>query len=116
MGFLGLGFSGLSEVGFWVRQSRSQFLGLSELESVSGFAISLLSLSLSARLSLEILLRKIAMKIILHQNKGIFRSKRKSFTVDRIFRVLPNTHFYRDRKSTRLNSSHERRSRMPSSA
>ena len=38
---------------------------------------------------------KIATKIILHQNKGIFWSKRKSFTVDHIFRVLPNTHFYR---------------------
>ena len=48
---LGLWFSGLIRVCFWVRRSR--FLGSSE--SVSGFAISLLSLSLSARLSPEIL-------------------------------------------------------------
>ena len=46
MGFLGLGFSGLSGVGFWVHWSRSRFLGSSESESVFGFTISLLSLSL----------------------------------------------------------------------
>ena len=34
------------------------------------------------------------MEIIWHQNKGIFRLKWKSFTVNRIFRVLLNTHFY----------------------
>ena len=37
MGFLGLGFSGLSGVGFWVHRSRGRFLGSSESESVSGF-------------------------------------------------------------------------------
>ena len=81
---------------FWVKHS--QFLGSSESESVSRFTFSLLSLSLS--LSMRVWVRKylevkIATEIILHQNKGIFRSKQKSFTVDRIFRVLPNTHFYR---------------------
>ena len=50
MGFLGLGFFGLSGVGFWVHWSRSRFLGSSESESVFGFTISLLSLlSLSLR-------------------------------------------------------------------
>ena len=34
MGFLGLGFSGLSGVGFWVRRSRSRFLGLRFLFSL----------------------------------------------------------------------------------
>ena len=83
---------------FWVK--RSQFLGSSE--SVSGFVgvrfwvpISLLSLSLSLRVWVQKYFEvKIATEIILHQNKGIFRLKRKSFTVDRIFCVLPNTHFY----------------------
>ena len=50
MGFLGLGFSGLSGVGFWFHRSRSRFLGSSESELVSRFTISLLSLlSLSLR-------------------------------------------------------------------
>ena len=54
------------------------------------------------------------MKTIIHDNKDLQNHLRNQdfFDVEK----YPKATFILDRKSTRLNSSHERRSRMPSSA